>query len=169
MIKIFFVALLLSTSIQTFANNHSQADITSIKQALDTFHQAAADANAKVYLSLLADDAVFLGTDATERWSKQEFSQFVLPKFRKGSGWLYTPVSRHISLIKPQTGVNHIAYFDELLDNENYGRCRGTGVLIKTKQGWKITQYSLSVPLPNAIAKELIQTIQEFEDVSNDK
>jgi hypothetical protein len=156
MTKFLALALLIIISFNAYCQNDKQK----IEQVLDIFHQAAADANQKVYLESMTDNAVFLGTDASERWTKLQFSAFVKPYFSKGKGWLYTPVERNITLV---TGQNS-AYFDELLDSASYGKCRGTGLLLKTKLGWKIAQYSLSVPLPNPIAKDLVREIKKFEE-----
>ncbi|PKI14027.1 nuclear transport factor 2 family protein [Colwellia sp. 12G3] len=133
----------------------------SIAKVLNSFHQAAADAQAKPYFDLFSEEAIFLGTDASERWSKEEFKAFVVPYFSKGTGWLYTPTERNISLVKE----GQVAFFDELLFSESYGTCRGSGVLIKTKQGWKISQYNLSIPMPNGLAKALVKQIKSFEQL----
>jgi len=42
---------------------------SAIDAVLTSLHQAASDADGELYFSLFADDAVFMGTDATERWS----------------------------------------------------------------------------------------------------
>ena len=144
-------------SFSTLAANDKQG----ITQVLNSFHQAAADAQAEPYFNLLSQDAIFLGTDASERWSKAEFKAFVVPYFSKGTGWLYTPTERHISLVEQ----GQVAFFDELLLSDSYGICRGTGVLIKTTQGWKISQYSLSIPMPNGLAKALVKQIKSFEQL----
>jgi len=128
------------------------------EQVLDSFHQAAAEANYEQYMGLLAKDAIYLGTDSSERWNKSEFAAFVKPYFNQGRGWLYQPVERHITY----TQASNIAFFDELLENKNYGRCRGSGVLIKTEQGWKILQYNLSIPVPNAIAGQVVESIKAY-------
>lgn len=137
----------------------AMSDEQSIDKVLNSFHQAAADAQAKPYFNLLSQDAIFLGTDANERWSKEEFKAFVVPYFLKGKGWLYTPTERNISLVKQ----GQVAFFDELLFSESYGTCRGSGILIKTEQGWKISQYNLSIPMPNGLAKALVKQIKMFE------
>ena len=134
-----------------------------IDQTLDNFHQAAAKADTKAYFDLLTEDAVFLGTDATERWSKAEFKVFVAPYFSKGKGWLYVPVERSITI----NNAGDVAFFDELLKNENYGLCRGSGVLWKTPLGWKIAQYNLSIPLPNDLASDVVKIIKSFESTYN--
>jgi len=135
------------------------ADKANINKVLNSFHQAAANAEEKAYFDSLSEDAIFLGTDASERWTKNEFKAFVVPYFSKGQGWLYTPIKRNINLIEK----GQVAFFDELLLSESYGTCRGSGVLIKTKQGWKISQYNLSIPMPNGIAKALVKQIKIHE------
>ncbi|KGJ86956.1 nuclear transport factor 2 family protein [Colwellia psychrerythraea] len=142
-------------SVTTLAANDKQT----IDNVLNRFHQAAADAQAKPYFNLLSQDAIFLGTDATERWSKEEFKAFVVPYFSQGKGWLYTPVERNISVVKQ----GQVAFFDEILFSESYGTCRGSGLLVKTEQGWKISQYNLSIPMPNGLAKALVKQIKAFE------
>lgn len=134
-----------------------------LDKVLDSFHQAAAEANYEEYLGLLAQDAIYLGTDSSERWNKSEFAAFVKPYFSQGRGWLYTPVERHIT----KSQVSNIAFFDELLENKSYGRCRGSGVLINTDQGWKILQYNLSIPLPNEIARQVVDVIQAHRASDN--
>src|SRR6185436_17504936 len=42
------------------------------------------------------------------------------------------------------------AWFDEDLETEKLGPARGSGVLIKEQGRWKIAQYDLSIPIPNA-------------------
>jgi len=134
-------------------------DEASIDKVLNSFHQAAANAQVEPYLDLLSPDAIFLGTDASERWNKEQFKAFVVPYFSKGRGWLYLPTERNISVIN----IGQSAFFDELLFSESYGTCRGSGVLIKTDQGWKISQYNLSIPMPDGIAKALVKQIKAFE------
>jgi len=157
MINKYLGLVLMLTSFFVAANNINEEQ--KIEKSLDRFHQAAAQANAQEYLGLLTDDAIFLGTDARERWNKKQFSAFVLPIFSKGSGWLYEVQERNISLLNR----NNIAFFDEILENNNYGRCRGSGVLIKTPEGWKISQYNLSLMVPNGVAKTVVEQIKDFE------
>jgi hypothetical protein len=129
-----------------------------VDKVLNSFHQAAAEANYEQYMALLADDAIYMGTDSSERWNKAQFSAFVKPYFSQGKGWLYRSIKRHITV----TEVKSIVFFDELLENKSYGRCRGSGLLINTEQGWKILQYNLSIPLPNAIAHDVVESIKGF-------
>lgn len=135
--------------------------VTANEQAnatLDQFHQAAAQANFDNYFALFADEGIYMGTDANERWTKEQFKGFVKPYFSRGVGWVYHATERHLS---PIANTN-LVFFDELLENSNYGQCRGSGVLIKTVKGWQILQYNLSIPLPNDIAGSIVKKIKAF-------
>ena len=149
--------VLASLSFQLLAN----ADIENV---LDNFHQAAANANYKQYFNILTEDAIFLGTAPKERWTKESFSQFAKPHFNKGKGWAYVPVTRNISML----AQGNIAFFDEELKNESYGDCRGSGVIIKTSDGWKIAQYNLSIPLPNEITQGVVKQIEQYKQSKHD-
>jgi hypothetical protein len=140
------------------AGDHQGAE-EAINGVLSSFHQAASDANGDLYFSLFADNAVFLGTDATERWSVDEFKAFAEPYFSEGRGWTYTGTERHVYVSED----GNTAWFDEMLWNETYGTCRGTGVLVLTVQGWRIAQYNLSFPIPNDLSTDITSRIKEFE------
>ena len=133
-----------------------QAEIT---QVLDAFHRAAARADGPAYFGLFAPGGVFIGTDAAERWSVAEFRAYAEPHFSQGKGWTYTPRSRTV-VLGPD---GRTAWFDELLDSASYGTSRGTGVLVRRPEGWRIAQYALTFPIPNDIAKELTARIRQHE------
>lgn len=140
------------------AGAESTADREAVDRALSAFHTAAADADGELYFSLLADGAVYIGTDASERWTADEFKAFAEPYFSQGRGWTYTATERHIA-IAPGGSV---AWFDEMLWNETYGVCRGTGVLVEGEDGvWRIAQYHLTFPIPNELSRELTARIKD--------
>lgn len=155
--KTLFTLILLVASLLI---NIAHATDEEINKSLDAFHRAAAVADFDTYIGLLSQDAIFLGTDGSERWTKTEFSTFVKPYFEKGQGWLYVPTERNISYI----ASTQVVYFDEILTNESYGETRGSGVMVKTEEGWKIAQYNLSIPMPNAMAKALVEQIKRYKD-----
>lgn len=145
---------------QHFAALHAErapagaaADVAS---ALDDFHDAAAKGDEQRYFARLPDDAVFLGTDATERWTGAEFRAFALPYFERGPAWTYVPLRRHVTL----ADGGELAWFDEVLDNEAYGVCRGSGVLERRDERWVVRQYHLTIPIPNALAREVVERIR---------
>lgn len=130
-------------------------DESAVGAVLDQYHEAAAAGDWAVYFDLMSEDGVFLGTDAGERWPKEVFREYAGNR----SGWLYTPRERNINF----TPDGNTAWFDEILDSASYGTSRGTGVLIRTEAGWKISQYHLTFPIPNALAGDVTDQIKEYE------
>ena len=53
-----------------------------------------------------------------------------------------------------------LAWFDEDLATPNLGPSRGSGVLSKQGGHWRIEQYNLSVPIPNALMKAVKAQIE---------
>jgi ketosteroid isomerase-like protein len=131
-------------------------DARAVGAVLDDFHRAAADADFDRYFAHFAANAVFLGTDATERWTVEEFKAYARPYFGPGGGWTYRPRDRSVSF----TADGGTAFFDELLDNEGLGETRGSGVLVREGGRWKVAQYNLSIPIPNALADEVVRVIR---------
>ncbi len=125
---------------------------------LNDWHAAATAADESRYFSHFAPRGVFLGTDATERWTVEEFRRFAHPYFAKGKAWSFTPHDRHVAF-SPDGAV---AWFDEALDTPNLGPARGSGVLVRSAGDWKIAQYNLSIPIPNDLGKEFKARIEEF-------
>ena len=115
-----------------------------INAMLDSFNLAAAKADYKAYFDFYTEDAIFTGTDATERWDKKQFMVWAKPHFDKGRAWAFTAIERHIYFDKTGT----VAWFDELL-NTQMKICRGSGVVVKEGDAWKVKQYILSTTVPN--------------------
>ena len=128
-----------------------------IRAVLDDFHAAAAAADEERYFGHLAPGAVFLGTDGSERWTKEEFRAFVHPYFARGQGWTYRATRRHVTV----AADGRTAWFDEVLDNASYGECRGSGALQLYDGVWMIEQYNLTIPIPNQLAKDFVARIRE--------
>jgi hypothetical protein len=133
------------------------ADEAAVSEVLDALHQAASDADFERYFGLYAEDFIFLGTDATERWGRGQFMDYARGPFSQGRGWTYTKLERHV-YVAPG---GQAAWFDERLDNANLGETRGSGALIKEGGEWKIAQYNLTIPVPNGLAREFAEKIRE--------
>jgi len=146
-----FVAACKSASASSDSAAGAERAITRI---LDDWHQAASVADGARYFGHMTEDAVFLGTDASERWTRDAFQAFCEPYFAKGTGWTYEPRERHVRV------DGELAWFDERLWNEKYGECRGTGVLRKDGGDWKIAHYSLTFPVPNKLAADVVKLIR---------
>ncbi|TSE06370.1 nuclear transport factor 2 family protein [Aquimarina algiphila] len=131
---------------------------TEINNILEQWHKAAADANFDAYFGLMTKDAIFIGTDPTENWTNADFKAFSKPYFDKGKAWGFSTLERNIFAENDMS----IAWFDELLDTQ-MGICRGSGVVQKTNQGWKIKHYVLSIAIPNENVKEITELKKTFD------
>ena len=129
-----------------------------INATVDAWHKAAAEANYETYFGLMTDDAIFIGTDATENWNKKAFQVYAKPHFDKGKAWSFTVLERHVFFDK--TGKT--AWFDELL-NTQMKICRGSGVLVKIDNQWKIKHYVLSMTIPNSTSRDVIKIKESIE------
>ena len=128
--------------------NTVKTDKSTIRKEVNTllvnWHKAASDANFKEYFGALDSSAIYIGTAAEEIWTKEKFANFSKPYFDKGKAWSFTTLERNIYVSE----AANIVWFDELIDTW-MGTCRGSGVLQKKGDSWKIKQYVLSVAIPN--------------------
>jgi len=135
--------------------------VQAINATLDALHDAASKAEGPRYFDLYSADAIYIGTDAGERWTLAQFKDYATPYFSKGQGWTYVPRERHVVLAP--VPCRCVAWFDELLDSRAYGSSRGTGVLVLQGGVWKVAQYALTFPIPNDLAKHMTDEIKRFE------
>tara|TARA_B100000405_G_C16574065_1_gene370583 strand:- start:281 stop:742 length:462 start_codon:yes stop_codon:yes gene_type:complete len=127
----------------------------STDELLDGLHRDAHEGNFQTYFARFIPDAIFLGTDKTERWTIEEFKTYAKPAFADGHGWTYRVIERNWE------GDGDVRWFDEILFNEKLGHCRGTGIVKLIDNEWKIAHYSLTMLIPNEIAAEVgSQTIK---------
>lgn len=127
----------------TQLENHTEHRL--IDEKMDDFHDAADKGDKVRYLNHFAEDAVFMGTDDWERWPFKKFSEYVSGRFKDGKGWSYKPVQRFTSF----SDTKELAWVDEIVESQQWGRFRGTAVLAKTAQGWRLKHYSLTMLVPN--------------------
>ncbi|MEZ7499672.1 nuclear transport factor 2 family protein [Flavobacterium sp. Arc3] len=156
--KIIFVLILIAVSCKPTKYTIT-SDENKIDTLLDSWHKAAAEAKYDSYFEKMTEDAVFIGTDATENWSKPAFEVFAKPYFDKGKAWSFTVLERHIYFDK----TKETAWFDELL-NTQMKICRGSGVLAKIEGEWKIKHYVLSMTIPNENVSEVTKIKAPIED-----
>jgi hypothetical protein len=123
----------------------SEADEKAIGSAIDDWHDAAAKADEGRYFAHFARRAVFLGTDATERWEVAAFRAYAHPHFAQGKAWTMRATARHVTM--GEGGA--VAWFDEVLETKNLGPARGSGVVVREAGAWKIAQYNLAITVPN--------------------
>ena len=128
-----------------------------VGKTLDAWHDAAARADEEAYFKLFAKDGVFLGTDAKERWTVAEFRAYAHPHFAKGKAWTFKSTRRAITL----SSDARVAWFDEDLATPHLGPSRGTGVLVREGETWRIALYDLCVPIPNEKFKDVKAVIDK--------
>ena len=154
--KTSILLIIILVSLQVFAQQSKQEK--QIDQFITNWHDAASRADSEAYFGAIDENGIYIGTDKTERWTKQEFYDWSRKYFEAGKAWSFVGKDRHIYLSKD----GKTAWFDEVVDNGTT-EWQGSGVLVKKKGGWKIMQYVLSVPVPNEIYKEVLRLIQKHE------
>ncbi len=127
---------------------------------LDDYHDAAAKADGERYFGHFAPEGVFLGTDATERWTVNEFRRYGGAAFERDSAWIFVPQWRAVEF--DPTGT--VAWFHEVLHSDSFGECRGTGTARRIDGTWRLTLYDLTVPIPNDLLTGIVEQIRDHAD-----
>lgn len=153
--------MLLLNACQPAKNSINTATIKKeINTIMNDWHKNASIADFEKYFNAMDKESIFIGTDAIENWTKEDFMNFSKPHFDKGRAWNFKTLERNIYTSKE----GNVVWFDELLDTW-MGPCRGSGVLQKDGKEWKIKHYVLSFTIPNNKTKEVIE-IKKEEDTS---
>lgn len=150
-------AMMMALALQT-APDPAEPQVAAVLDQLDTASKAA---DAEAYFALYTSDARFVGTDASEHWTIGELRAYATPFFNQGRGWSYPATNRTITIAPIECRC--IAWFEEELTNDSYGRTRGSGVMRLTDDGWKIEQYVLSLAVPNDLASPIARIIKAYE------
>ncbi|MFT5969553.1 MAG: hypothetical protein ACI8ZO_000041 [Flavobacteriales bacterium] len=127
-----------------------------INATLDLWHAAASEADLEVYFNYIHPNGYFLGTDALENWDKTTFYNFSKPHFNTAPAWAFKPHSRMIFFSED----GKTAWFNELLDTW-MDACRGSGVMVRTAEGWKIMQYNLAMLVPNDKVQDYLKVLAD--------
>ena len=118
-LSLIFVALVACTAKVEITEAPTTIEIDTVMQA---WHQAATDADFEKYFSYFeSDSSIFMGTDATERWTVAEFKPWSKPYFDRGTAWSFMPVQRYVYFSED----GRTAWFDEELDTPNLGPSLG--------------------------------------------
>ena len=135
-----------------------------IGKLLDDFRTAAEEADGGKYFGCLHPDSIVLGTDEKERFALPEFKATFEPYFKKGIGWKRVVLERHIYV-----GPNNLVGWFEEKSRREEAIMRTTGVVRLTDNGWKITMYHTSMPIPNEIFLDVAELVKKAKNATSDK
>ena len=122
-----------------------------IDTLLNDWHKNVSKCDLNSYFEKMDSNFIFLGTDPSERWTKNEFYKFCKPYFKKKTTWDFRPLWRNIYISEDCK----TAWFEEQLDTW-MEECRGSGVLIYRDDKWKLVHYNLTVLIENEKVKSFI-------------
>jgi len=158
------IQLLIICVTSVLSAQNLESEKQKVTQFIDQWHADAAAANFETYFGALAEESIFIGTDATENWNKKQFQAFAKPYFDKGKAWNFKAIERNIYFNEN----GKLVWFDELLSTQ-MKICRGSGVLVLEKGEWKIKHYVLSMTIPNDTIDEVVKIKAPIEDVLLEK
>ncbi|TWI60799.1 SnoaL-like protein [Pseudoduganella lurida] len=124
---------------------------------LDGWHDDAAHTR-PAYFDKIAPQGVYIGTDRSEVWTRDQFKAWAKPYFDSGKAWAFKARQRNVYFAPDR----RYAWFDEQLDTQ-MGICQASGVLRITGQGFLIEHYQLSLAVPNALMDGFAKAIRESE------
>lgn len=133
-------------------NDSEKRDSETINLLMNQWHEDAANSNLEAYIGLMDENAIYIGTDASEIWTTSDFYAFCKPYFDKNTTWNFTTLKRDVNI----DSQGHTAWFNEVL-NTQMGICRGSGTLLKKGDEWKLQQYVLSVAIPNDDMNKVVE------------
>ena len=138
--------------------------IAQINDFINQWHDDAAHAR-PAYFDKIARDGVYIGTDKSELWHRDDFKVWAKPYFDSGKAWAFTVIKRNVYL----SGDRQYAWFDEQLHTQ-MGICQASGVIHRSAGGGlEIEHYQLSIAIPNPLADQVAKTVEKFEAQANPK
>ena len=140
----------------TVYENDEKAYTSQINAFMDQWHLAAATADEDVFFGSMTKDGIYLGTDDSERWLRDELKTWAKFAFDREVAWDFKPHSREIYFSEDLK----TAWFEEKLDTW-MGPCRGSGVVTYNNGRWKIKHYNLAVTVPNDAVDEFKELVKK--------
>lgn len=157
--KRFLTACFLCLGLIGAVSAATDAELTEqVNAFVDAWHDDAANTR-MAYFDKIAKDGVYIGTDRSELWTRDEFKAWSKKYFDAKSAWTFKATRRNVYASNDKS----LIWFDELLDTKNMGHAMASGVIRKTKNGFEIVHYQLSVAVPNEVVDQVTGTIAEHE------
>jgi hypothetical protein len=150
---------LLLASLSIHAQDGAKQDAVKAKVSafIDEWHDDAAHARL-AYFDKMAKDGVYIGTDKTELWTREQFREWARPYFERKSAWAFKAIKRNVYMTPDAKTI----WFDELLDTR-MGVCQASGVIANTGKAFEIKHYQLSMAVPNEVGAAVTKLIKEHE------
>ena len=133
------------------------AFVRDVNAFVDGWHDDAAHTR-PAYFDKIAPQGVYIGTDKSEIWTRDQFKAWARPFWERGKAWRFTARQRNVHHSPDRSYV----WFDEQL-NTQMGTCQASGVLRNTGKGFLVEHYQLSLAVPNALNAGFAKAIAEYE------
>jgi hypothetical protein len=163
---LFFVCLIFVFELQAQVKTTLKINISKSKkekeseqkvnETMDKWHHAAAVADEATFFGTMTQDAIYIGTDPKEKWYRDELKDWSKKYFDRDTAWAFKPLSRSVYF----NDDHKMAWFEENLETR-MKICHGSGVLIWTKNGWKIKHYVLSAAVPNDMMNDYLKLYEQ--------
>ncbi|MES2322494.1 MAG: nuclear transport factor 2 family protein [Pseudomonadota bacterium] len=156
--KLLLACCLCIASVSSAAQVESDAALKKqVNAFVDEWHDDAANAR-QAYFDKIAPHGIYIGTDKTELWNREQFKAWSKRFFDRKSAWSFKATKRNVYVSADKKFI----WFDELLDTQ-MGVCQASGVMRKTGKGFEIEHYQLSIAVPNEVADQVTKVIKDFE------
>lgn len=159
--KRWFAALCLSCCALSAWAADDAAFRQQVNAFVDQWHADAAKAD-PAYFDKMAPDGIYIGTDKSEVWTREQFRAWAKPFFDRKKAWAFTAIKRNVYWSPDQ----RYAWFDEQL-NTQMGVCQASGVIHNAGGKLEIAHYQLSLAVPNPLMDKFTKAIKEFEAAGN--
>lgn len=153
----FFLTSLLGGMAAAQSTGSDAAFRQQINSFMDQWHKDAAAAD-PVYFDKMAANGIYIGTDKSEIWTRDQFKAWATPFFDRKKAWSFTAMKRNVYFSADKKYI----WFDEQLDTQ-MGICQASGVIHHTAAGFEIEHYQLSLAVPNPLMDQFTKAVREFE------
>jgi proline iminopeptidase len=143
--------------ISFLASSDDAAFSKQVNAFVDRWHDDAANTRPD-YWDKFAPQGIFIGTDKSEIWTRDQFKAWAKRFWDRKKAWNFTAQKRNVYFSPDKQYV----WFDEQL-NTQMGTCQASGVLRNTPDGFRIEHYQLSLAVPNPLMDSFTKAIAEHE------
>lgn len=133
------------------------AFVRQVNAFVDGWHDDAAHTR-PAYFDKIAPQGVYIGTDKSEIWTRDQFKAWARPFWERKKAWAFTAQKRNVYYSPDRRYV----WFDEQLSTQ-MGTCQASGVLRNTGDGFLVEHYQLSLAVPNALNAGFAKAIADYE------